>query len=166
MSAARMHEIWGEPAVPTDEALYEKAKQSVPWQGSVTLRAALANKAYRALGGRFAFPSRVDSFIEGLHRRTQDLHKAWVGGQARDDRNTSASLRRKAVAEMLLRLRWDDSDDGARARLIRILEQIWDRLEGREAAPAALASAIWVGPDEAAASGERDDGWEVLGDMP
>lgn len=176
MTAARARELWGGPAVPTDEALYEKAKQSVPWEGSVVLRAALANKAYRALGGRFVFPSRIDSFIEGLHRRTQDLHKACGGGQAESEQR--AGLRQRAVAEMLLRLRWDDSDDGARARLSRIVAQIWDHLDGQDAGSAAIPSALWleeVEPEsgggstkseQLTANSERDDGWEVVVGVP
>merc|ERR1719215_461323 len=173
LTAARVRELWGEPAVPTDEALYEKAKQSIPWPGwprSIVMRTALTNKVYRALGGRFVFPSRIDSFIEGLHRRTEQLHRAWALGRA--DGRRRADLQQRAVAEMLLRLRWDDSDDGARVRLSRILAQIWDRLDGQDTGSAAIPSALWLdeaGPGEEGSSmrskepttkSERDDGWE------
>ncbi|CAK0817473.1 unnamed protein product [Prorocentrum cordatum] len=47
---------------------------------------------------------------------------------------------------MLLRLRWDDADAGARARLSEIVGRIWDGLQGVDLAEAApIPSALWLG---------------------
>lgn len=84
----------------------------------------MADKEYRKRGGKFAFPSPLDTFVRGLHRRTTDLHNDW---KVRLHKETSGDdARRQAVAEMLLRLRWDDSNDAARAKLSLLVERIWD----------------------------------------
>lgn len=62
------------------------------------------------------------------------------------NRDTSGEeARREAVAEMLLRLRWDDKDHKARRKLAAIVGRIWDALEGvdlTEKPP--LSSALWL----------------------
>jgi hypothetical protein len=79
---------------------------------TMTVKEALADKEYRKRGGKFKFPSPMDTFIRGLHRRTADLHADWIGRLQRETAGEAA--RNEAVAEMLLRLRWDDSDEGPR----------------------------------------------------
>merc|ERR1712050_454800 len=71
-------------------------------------------------------------------------------GAGRLQRETSGDdARNDAVAEMLLRLRWDDSDDRARAKLSQIVARIWDGLEGVDLADKSpLSSALWL--DDAA----------------
>jgi hypothetical protein len=78
-----------------------------------------------------------------LHRRTADLHQDWKVRLARDTSTTEARV--EAIEEMLLRLRWDDSNDSARAKLSSIIGRIWDGLEGvdlTEKTP--LSSALWL----------------------
>merc|ERR1719401_143290 len=128
-SAERVKEIWGAPAEPVDAALHRKAMLRV-WRRTMraritmTMKEALADKEYRKRGGKFAFPSPLDTFIRGLHRRTADLHEDWRNRLRRD--TSGDEVRSEAVAEMLLRLRWDDSDAGARARLSQLVARIWD----------------------------------------
>merc|ERR1719399_342379 len=125
--------IWGAPAEPVDAALLKKARLRVSRrymkvQMSVSMKEALADKEYRKRGGKFAFPSPLDTFIRGLHRRTEDLHRDW---RTRMNKKTSGDeAHEEAVEEMLLRLRWDDSDSRARAKLKQIVGRIWDDLEG------------------------------------
>jgi len=67
-------------------------------------------------------------------------------------RDTSGdTAREEAVGEMLLRLRWDDSNVMARAKLSQIVGRIWDGLEGidLEGRPP-LSSALWLDVDEVA----------------
>jgi len=53
-------------------------------------------------------------------------------------------VRAAAVNEMLLRLRWDDRDELARAKLTRIVACIWDGLEGRPVPFEPPSSALWL----------------------
>lgn len=86
----------------------------------------------------------MDTFVEGLHRRTLDLHLEWAAEAGRSTAGPEA--RAKAVEEMLLRLRWDDRDPRARVKLSRIVALIWDDLEG--AGPGMpLSSALWLHDD-------------------
>jgi len=63
------------------------------------------------------------------------LQKSTSGDQARQE----------AVEEMLLRLRWDDSDEKARKKLSKIVARIWDDLEGVDMSGCApLSSALWL----------------------
>merc|ERR1719359_1934740 len=112
--------IWGAPAEAVDAALLKKARMRVSRrymkvQMSVSMKEALADKEYRKRGGKFAFPSPLDTFIRGLHRRTADLHQDWRVRVARD--MSSAESRAEAIEEMLLRLRWDDRDEVACKKL-------------------------------------------------
>jgi len=51
----------------------------------------------------------------------------------------------EAVEEMLLRLRWDDTDDRARAKLSQIVARIWNGLEGVDlTGKPPLPSALWL----------------------
>jgi len=53
------------------------------------------------------------------------------------------------VEEMLLRLRWDDSDDMARRKLTKIIARIWDDLEGVDlTGQPPLSSALWLDDDD------------------
>jgi len=136
---------WGAPAHPVDNTLHHRAKLRVFRRHpriSVTRKEALADKEYRRRGGKFAFPSKLDTFIRGLHRRTQELHDDWVSeGKATDGKEGRAA----AVEEMLLRLRWDDNDNVARRKLTKMVERIWDDLEGVDVSDAApLSSALWL----------------------
>mmetsp|Transcript_80865 Transcript_80865/g.143201 ORF Transcript_80865/g.143201 Transcript_80865/m.143201 type:complete len:1486 (+) Transcript_80865:71-4528(+) len=141
-------EIWGAPAQPMDAALHHKAMLRV-WRRtmgvrlSMTTKEALADKEYRKRGGKFKFPSPLDTFIRGLHRRTSDLHEDWTN---RLQKSTSGdAAREEAVAEMLLRLRWDDTDDKARTKLSQIVARIWDGLEGVDLTDKPpLSSALWL----------------------
>lgn len=56
------------------------------------------------------------------------------------------AARAAAVDEMLLRLRWDDRDKGARIRLSMIVSRIWDGLEGIESGKP-IPSALWLTDD-------------------
>merc|ERR1712232_155635 len=147
-SAESVADVWGAPAHPADPALHHKAmlrvwRRTMKVRISMTTKEALADKEYRRRGGKFAFPSPMDTFVRGLHQRTADLHADW---RERLGRETSGDdARNEAVAEMLLRLRWDDNDDRARAQLSRIIGRIWDGLEGvdlKSAPP--IASALWL----------------------
>lgn len=115
----------------------------------MTMKEALADKEYRKRGGKFKFPSPMDTFIRGLHRRTSDLHNDW---RERLQKETSGeAARTAAVAEMLLRLRWDDNDDRARARLSQMIARIWDALEGLDnSSLPPLSSALWLDEDSGA----------------
>jgi hypothetical protein len=85
----------------------------------------------------------LDTFIRGLHRRTADLHQDWTGRLKR--KTSGEEARSEAVAEMLLRLRWDDTDDKARAKLSKIVARIWDGLEGLDLTDRQpLSSALWL----------------------
>jgi len=135
---------WGCAAEPTDAALYQEVQQvmhrrfhSMPYP----VKAGLTDKNYRRRGGKFEFPSRLDSFIDGLHLRTKGLREAWV---KRGRKTDTPEVRAAAVSEMLLRLRWDDSDDLARTKLTRIVACIWDGLEGRPAPADPPSSALWL----------------------
>jgi len=152
LTEARMCELWGAPAAPVDEALYAKVYQSV--SGPTTLKAALADKEYRRRGGSFAFSSRLDTFVEGLHRRTRDLQQEWRGTRRSEGRDC---LRELAVEEMLLRLRWDDSDARARANLSKMVAQIWAGLEGYELEGGSVPSALWLDGASDAGNGGVDD---------
>merc|ERR1712224_999233 len=133
----------GGPAVPTDESLYATARRTVleelPHFTPLTVKAALTEKKYRAIGGTFAFKQPLDTFIEGLHRRTLDLHNDWEKHGALGKKTRDA-----AIQEMLLRLRWDDSDDRARAKLSRIVGTIWDDLEKVDVNANPPSSALWL----------------------
>jgi hypothetical protein len=77
-----VHEVWGSPANPTDVALHHKAylrvwRRTMKCRITMTTKEALTDKEYRKRGGKFVFPSPLDTFIRGLHRRTQDLYKDW-----------------------------------------------------------------------------------------
>jgi hypothetical protein len=116
ISGKRMEEMWGSPAVPVDKWLYEEARRKMHSRHAnrpAVFKAALSEKEYRNLGGVFAFPTKLDTFVPGLHRRTKDLHDAWV----REKKTTTdPATRTAAVEEMLLRLRWDDRDKEAHAK--------------------------------------------------
>lgn len=171
-SPARFCEIWGKPAAPADKELHAKARRKVFAEMSkhrLTEKEALADKEYRAMGGSFAFLGRLDTFVEGLHRRTYDLHAAWH----REGRSSGPEARDAAVEEMLLRLRWDDNNAQARAKLSSIIACIWDGCEGQEAVGSSLpSSALWLvdeeeEPDKSHSAGaspgasavEEDGGW-------
>lgn len=148
----RVGEIWGAQAEPVDAALHHKAKLRVSrrmmkTRVSMSIREALTDKEYRKRGGKFAFPSPLDTFVRGLHRRTADLHDDW---RVRLGLDTSGDeMRSNAVAEMLLRLRWDDSDNKARAKLSAIVARIWDALEGMDVSGRPpLSSALWLDDDD------------------
>jgi len=147
-SREAVNEVWGASAYPVDPELHHKAMLRV-WRRTMkaritsTLKEALADKEYRRKGGKFAFPSPLDTFIRGLHRRTADLHEDWTRRLGRDTSGPEA--RAEAVEEMLFRLRWDDSDAGARARLSEIVGRIWDGLEGVDLTGAKpIPSALWL----------------------
>eukprot|EP00746_Dinoflagellata_sp_MGD_P163177 gnl/MRDRNA2_/MRDRNA2_91080_c0_seq1.p1 gnl/MRDRNA2_/MRDRNA2_91080_c0~~gnl/MRDRNA2_/MRDRNA2_91080_c0_seq1.p1 ORF type:complete len:1351 (-),score=292.33 gnl/MRDRNA2_/MRDRNA2_91080_c0_seq1:286-4338(-) len=143
-----VRDIWGAPANPVDQQLHHKAKLRVSRrymkvQMSMSMKEALTDKEYRKRGGKFAFPTPLDTFIRGLHRRIADLHQDWKVRLARDTSGDEA--RAEAVEEMLLRLRWDDSNDGARAKLSSIVGRIWDGLEGVDlTGKEPLSSALWL----------------------
>merc|ERR1711904_23210 len=143
-----VREIWGAPANPVDKELHHGAKLRVSRrymkvQMSMCMKEALADKEYRKRGGKFAFPSPLDTFIRGLHRRTADLHQDWKVRLARDTSTAEACA--EAIEEMLLRLRWDDSNDSARAKLSSIIGRIWDGLIGVDlTGKIPLSSALWL----------------------
>merc|ERR1712232_39917 len=146
-SAESVADVWGSPANPVDSALHRKAmlrvwRRTMKARINMTTKEALADKEYRKRGGKFVFPSPMDTFIRGLHRRTADLHTDW---RQRLQRDTSGDeVRAEAVAEMLPRLRWDDSDTRARAKLSHIVARIWDGLEGKDlTGMPPLSSALW-----------------------
>jgi hypothetical protein len=150
-SKESVRDIWGSPANPTDLALHHKAylrvwRRTMGCRITTTTKEALTDKEYRKRGGRFVFPSPLDTFIRGLHRRTADLHKDWI---ERLQKSTSGDqARQEAVEEMLLRLRWDDSDETARKKLSKIVARIWDDLEGIDVSGyAPLSSALWLDDD-------------------
>mmetsp|Transcript_145095 Transcript_145095/g.404247 ORF Transcript_145095/g.404247 Transcript_145095/m.404247 type:complete len:1306 (-) Transcript_145095:182-4099(-) len=158
-TAETVGEVWGAPANPVDPALHHKAMLRV-WRRTMkvglktTVKEALADKEYRRRGGRFAFPSPLDTFVRGLHRRTADLHRDWRERLRRDTAGDEA--RREAVAEMLLRLRWDDNDDRARAKLSHIVARIWDGLEGVDlSGRPPLSSALWLDSGDSLATETR-----------
>merc|ERR1712050_344860 len=104
-----MQDIWGSAATPSDERLHEKVRREVHqchFALPLVVKEALSDKEYRKRGGRFVFPTRLDTFIPGLHRRTKDLHESW----RQEGRVSGPEARALAVEEMLLRLRWDDED--------------------------------------------------------
>jgi len=151
-SGETVRDIWGAPANPVDAALHHKAmlrvwRRTMKVRVSMTIKEALADKEYRKRGGKFAFPSPLDTFVRGLHRRTTDLHNDW---KVRLHKETSGDeARRQAVAEMLLRLRWDDSNDAARAKLSLLVERIWDGLESVDlTGKKPLSSALWLDGDD------------------
>lgn len=150
ISMERKLEMWGSPAAPTDKPLHEQVRHEVHQQHrglSLVVKEALTDKEYRLRGGRFAFPTHVDTFILGLHRRTKDLHAHWrMKHKASGERRKEA-----AIQELLLRLPWDDSDKQARDKLSKILACIWDSLEGTIHKGKPLPSALWL-----------DDGEEML----
>jgi len=94
-------------------------------EGKVGWLEALADKEYRSRGGTFAFPSPLDTFVRGLHRRTQDLHEDW---QFEGRGTAGEEAKGEAVAEMLLRLRWDESQVGSRVKLSLLVARIWGEL--------------------------------------
>jgi len=110
---------------------------------TMTVKEALTDKEYRKRGGVFRFPSPLDTFIRGLHRRTSDLHADWMDSV--DHETSGDAARTAAVAEMLLRLRWDDKDDKARVKLSKMVATIWDGLEGvDQSATEPISSALWL----------------------
>merc|ERR1712232_392043 len=150
-SAESVAEIWGAPAHPVDVALHRKAmlrvwRRTMKVRISMTMKEALADKEYRKRGGKFKFPSPLDTFIRGLHKRTSDLHDDW---KLRLQKETAGEeARKEAVAEMLLRLRWDDTDSRARSKLSKIVARIWDALEGLDVAVMPpISSALWLEDD-------------------
>merc|ERR1711904_732936 len=159
--------IWGAPAEPVDTVLHKKAKMRVSRrymkvQMSMCMKEALADKEYRKRGGKFAFPSPLDTFIRGLHRRTADLHNDWKVRVGRDTSGDEA--RAEAVEEMLLRLRWDDRDESARIKLKSIVARIWDALEGVDlTGKAPLSSALWIDDDDMMAKQTNLEGKVALG---
>jgi len=147
-SAKSVSEIWGSPASPLDPALHRKAMLRV-WRRmmgvriTMTTKEALTDKEYRRKGGRFTFPSPMDTFIRGLHQRTADLHRDWSDRLGLDTSGETA--RDEAVAEMLLRLRWDDSNETARSKLSHIVARIWDGFEGVDlSGKPPITSALWL----------------------
>lgn len=150
ISRERMLEMWGTQALPIDKALYDQARRDVHQQQralsdkELVVKEALSDKEYRRRGGRFAFPTHVDTFVPGLHRRTKDLHSHWK----RKGKAGGSHAREAAVEELLLRLPWDDSDQQARAKLSKILACIWSGLEGLDRSGEPLSSALWLGDDE------------------
>lgn len=138
-------DLWGAAATPLDGALYAECER---WANAkyhtmvAPVKAGYTNKEYRKRGGVFEFPTRLDTFIDGLHCVTRDLHRTW----SRNGRRTGgARMRSAAVGELSLRLRWDDRDAAARVKLSKIVSRIWDSLEGcpvDEAPP--LPSALWI----------------------
>merc|ERR1711920_970134 len=82
-SASQVAEVWGAPAYPVDPTLHHKAmlrvwRRTMKARISMTTKEALADKEYRKRGGKFKFPSPLDTFIRGLHQRTIDLHADWT----------------------------------------------------------------------------------------
>merc|ERR1739848_333605 len=79
-TSQRVREIWGAPAVPIDAALHREARHAVlakhRWD-PLSVKEALTNKEYRRRGGKFVFQHPLDTFIEGLHKRTEDLWQFW-----------------------------------------------------------------------------------------
>lgn len=149
----KVREIWGAPAVPVDAALYREARRAVLAKhrcDPLSVKEALTNKEYRRRGGKFVFHHPLDTFIEGLHKRTEDLWLFW----SKTQRETSGlKARSQAVKEMLLRLCWDDGDDRAREKLSLIVARIWDSLEGMDLSDAApLSSALWDHDEPGSAS--------------
>jgi len=158
-SAEAVDTIWGKPASPVDPVLHRKAylrvwRRTMKARITMTMKEALADKEYRKRGGKFKFPSPMDTFIRGLHRRTADLHADWLGRLGKETSGEAA--RDEAVAEMLLRLRWDDSDSVARAKLSVIVARIWDGLEGVDlSGEAPISSALWLDDGRTAAPGKE-----------
>mmetsp|Transcript_55153 Transcript_55153/g.165219 ORF Transcript_55153/g.165219 Transcript_55153/m.165219 type:complete len:1231 (+) Transcript_55153:127-3819(+) len=148
---------WGTEAQPVNQALYDKVRRAThreKWDKPITIREALTVKRYRKRGGVFEFPTRLDTFIPGLHRRTMDLYDAW---KSRGRQTEGVESRRGAVAEMLLRLPWDDRDERARGKLKAILGAIWDGLNGVPLGEP-LSSALWIDDDvEDESGGESED---------
>jgi uncharacterized protein YegL len=153
-SRETVRDIWGAPANPTDLVLHHKAylrvwRRTMGCRITMTTKEALTDKEYRKRGGKFVFPSPLDTFVRGLHRRTQDLHRDWIERLKKETSGDKA--RQEAVAEMLLRLRWDDSDETARKKLSKIIARIWDDLEGVDlSCKAPLSSALWLNDDDEA----------------
>lgn len=152
-----VRDVWGAPANPVDLNLHHKAmlrvqRRLMKVNASMTIKEALADKEYRRRGGKFAFPSPLDTFIRGLHRRTMDLHNDW---KVRLHRETAGTVARdEAIEEMLLRLRWEDGNGAARAKLSLLVGRIWDGLEGLDLSAAApLSSALWLDGEDRVASG-------------
>jgi len=155
----RIREVWGLAATPCDEALYLQSKRDVSaWHptGRLSLKMARVDKHYRALGGTFEFQDPFDTFIEGLHQRTQDLHTEWATKTRLKDNDAYVNSRDKAVQEMLLRLRWDDRNVRARAKLALIVGNIWDGLSGMQTKP--VSSALWLSDEDSVADSE----WTVV----
>jgi hypothetical protein len=150
-SKESVRDIWGAPANPTDLALHHKAylrvwRRTMGCRITTTTKEALTDKEYRKRGGRFVFPSPLDTFVRGLHRRTVDLRNDWIGRLRKDTSGDQA--RQEATEEMLLRLRWDDSDEKARKKLSKIVARIWDDLEGVDVSGyAPVSSALWLEDD-------------------
>lgn len=152
VSAGRMQEIWGAAAAPVDAQLHDEVRQEIHRRHAeldLVMKETLSDKEYRRRGGHFAFPSTLDTFIPGLHRRTQDLYRE----MNKQGSTAGAEARSRAVEEMLLRLRWDDRDNKARCKLSKIVACIWDDLEGVPLHGQVLTSALWI--DDGACSKNR-----------
>jgi len=156
----RIREVWGGAATPCNETLYMQAKRNASARhpnSRLSVKMAHVDKQYRALGGTFEFPGPFDTFIEGLHQRTYDLHAEWAKERSlSNDKDVHANNREEAVQEMLLRLRWDDHDVKARAKLSFIIENIWDGLSGVETKP--VSSALWLSDENSV----PDADWTVV----
>merc|ERR1711862_340141 len=135
--------MWGTCAVPVDQQLYGRARHDIHQRYNMlplVVKEALSDKEYRKRGGRFAFPTHVDTFIPGLHRRTKDLHTHWK----QQGKSAGARACDAAVQELFLRLPWDDEDECARRKLTKILTNIWKGLENPSEVGDALSSALWL----------------------
>jgi len=155
VSATRMQEMWGASAAPVNAQLHEEVRHEVHQRHAgldLIMKETLSDKEYRRRGGHFAFPSQLDTFIPGLHRRTQDLHRE----MSKQGSNSGAEARVRAVEEMLLRIRWDDRDGKARCKLSKIVACIWDDLEGVPLDGQVLTSALWIEDGACSKSGKLE----------
>jgi hypothetical protein len=155
ISRQRMEQMWGACALPIDKHLHDQARRDIHQLHStlpLVVKEALSDKEYRKRGGRFAFPTQVDTFIPGLHRRTKDLHAHWK----KQGRSAGEQACDAAVRELLLRLPWDDDDECARRKLTKILANIWRGLEDPSLVGDAVSSALWLEDDK-----ENDSSHEV-----
>lgn len=142
MTQAHVFEVWGDEATPDDVDLHRKARMDVlnsdlksslgPFPLGLDIDA-LVEKEYRKRGGTFSFrPGHT--FIKGLHRKVSDYYHY---------QNNRKIKEKDAVAEMSLRLRWDDRIPGARAKLESMLRFLWTANRGRKACVSNIPTTLW-----------------------
>jgi len=154
-SKTKAKEIWGVQAEPLDRSLHAEAKTTAYKRYNtlpIHTKEGLAEKEYRKRGGKFAFPSSLDTFIPGLHARAKYLHTTW---QQKGHLVGSSRVRKMAVDELLLRLRWDDTNDTQRRKLTKIIRRIWDSLSYTSGTDEPISSAVWL--DDGSDPGDGDE---------